>query len=310
MKKLTTEEFIVKAKLVHKDLYDYSNVIYIKSNFKIKIVCRKHGMFYQTPNSHLDGRGCNICSNNTKITTDEFITRAKEIHGNLYNYSFTKYNGRDIKIHIICFVHGTFWQKPSNHIFLKHGCPICSNNIKLTTADFIEKANIIHNNTYDYSRVVYGKNNMEKIVIICKKHGEFKQRPINHLTGTRCPKCNISKGENRIITFLDNNRIEYIYQKSFFGCNNPMALNPKGKLKYDFYVPSKNLLIEYDGKQHFEVGSNIRGKHIVTEQELENIKYKDKIKDVYANKNGIKLLRIKYTDFDKIEEILKFEIIG
>lgn len=87
--KLTKEEFIQKAKDVHGDTYDYSLVEYKGNRLNIKIICPNHGKFNQTPGNHLAGRGCRRCSSNKRIikTKNEFIQKAKKVHGNKYNYN-------------------------------------------------------------------------------------------------------------------------------------------------------------------------------------------------------------------------------
>ena len=123
-----------------------------------------------------------------KVTTKDFINRANKIHNNKYNYTKVDYNNSKTKIKIICKVHGIFEQRPDIHLSNK-GCPKCANNKKATTIkDFINKANKVHDNKYDYSLVDY-KNNKIKIIIICPTHGEFYQNPNDHLQGRGCPKC-------------------------------------------------------------------------------------------------------------------------
>jgi hypothetical protein len=118
-----------------------------------------------------------------KITTDEFISKAKKNHSDKYDYSLVEYINSHIKVKIICPNHGIFEQLPSDHF--RFGCSLCSqqNNSKISAnkkrtniQDFIEKCNIIHNNEYDYSLVNYINTNT-KIEIICKKHGSFYQTP-------------------------------------------------------------------------------------------------------------------------------------
>jgi hypothetical protein len=125
--------------------------------------------------------------------------------------------------------------------------------------------------------------------------------PYSHLALHGCPICNSSKGELQIYNYLINNGVNFIPQKSFEDCKNS---NTGRKFRFDFYVPSKNLLIEYDGYQHFESGACMRGKFFLTKKELEKTKYRDKIKTRYAKHNGFRLLRIKYIQFGKIDEIL------
>jgi len=115
-----------------------------------------------------------------------------------------------------------------------------------------------------------------------------------------CKKCKTkSKGELKILNWLKVKNIQYEIQKKFDDCKSPIT---NWKLIYDFYIPSKNILIEFDGAQHFKIG-NFNG-HKMTMPELEYIKYKDKIKTDYANSKNINLLRIHYSKLDQIDDIL------
>ena len=120
--------------------------------------------------------------------TDLFITKATKIHGDRYDYSKVDYVNAKTKVVILCRVHGEFTQTPSNHLS-NFNCQKCSNNFKLNTQSFIEKANQIHENRYDYSKVEY-INTDTPVVISCKKHGDFKQIPDFHINRKcGCPKC-------------------------------------------------------------------------------------------------------------------------
>ena len=149
---------------------------------------------------------------------------------------------------------------------------------------------------------------MQKEKFVLDVISEFYQTPDKHLRGNECPKCNISTGESAIIKFLTDNNISYEHQKTFNDCINPTDIKHVGRLKFDFYIPSANLLIEYDGEQHFRC-FNIKGKHKVTEKELKETQDRDDIKTKYAKRKNINLLRIKYTDFGKIHHILKSKLI-
>ena len=117
-----------------------------------------------------------------------FIDKAIAIHGNRYDYSNVVYINAKTKISIICKDHGEFCQTPTNHLS-GYNCQRCAKNIKMNTDTFIDRANKIHSNIYDYSKVNYVNSNT-KIVIICKQHGEFTQIPDFHLNrNTGCPKC-------------------------------------------------------------------------------------------------------------------------
>lgn len=125
-----------------------------------------------------------------KLTTEDFIKRAIEIHGDKYDYSQVNFINSNTKVSIICKIHGEFLQKASSHINQKAGCPKCGNNLKKTLVEFIEEANKIHNNRYDYSLVNY-INKKTNIKIICKIHGVFLQTPGSHIAQkSNCPKCN------------------------------------------------------------------------------------------------------------------------
>ena len=177
---MTTEQFIEKARKVHGNRYDYSKVKYIDSHTKVCIICYTHGEFWQTPNNHLAGNNCPNCQNNMKSSTEQFIAKAKQVHGDKYNYSKVEYINANTKVCIICPQHGEFWQTPHKHINGKHGCTYCSPSKPLTIKEFIERAKQIHGDKYDYSKVEY-INIDTKVCIVCPIHGEFWQTPYNHL---------------------------------------------------------------------------------------------------------------------------------
>jgi len=139
MKKLTTEEFIEKAIAVHGLKYDYSSVNYTTALNKIKIICKKHGIFTQAPFSHLSGSQCPECSKRRFINTDIFIKDSKRIHSNKYTYTNTIYVNNNTKLVITCPIHGDFEQKPSHHL-AGHGCSKC-NKIGYSKTQFIEFCN-------------------------------------------------------------------------------------------------------------------------------------------------------------------------
>jgi hypothetical protein len=282
-KKLTTEEFIKKAKEIHGDKYDYSKVEYVNNKTNVCIICPKHGEFWQIPHKHLLGHKCHkCCKTGIKSNKTEFIEKAKKVHGDKYDYSKVEYVNNSTKVCIICPKHGEFWQTPASHLN-GNGCFKCSyiyrgEKKKLTTEEFIEKAKKVHGNKYDYSKVDY-VNSHAKICIICPKHGEFWQTPNQHLNGYGCTKCKQSKLEKEIEMLLINNKIEYIEQcgKTVFPWLN--------NFKFDFYLPKYNIAIECQGKQHFEPVNAFGGK-----KEYEAICLRDKKKKQLCENNNIKLL--------------------
>lgn len=120
-----TLKFIEEAHVVHKNEYGYSKINYIKSNVRVCIICSKHGEFLQKPNNHLNGSGCPKCYGNEKYTMNDFIKKSINVHGNIYDYSKSKYIGNNIPICIICKKHGEFWQVPSSHWY-GFGCAKCA----------------------------------------------------------------------------------------------------------------------------------------------------------------------------------------
>ena len=193
-KKLTTEQFIEKAREVHGDKYDYSLTKYILRGSKLKIICPEHGEFEQVAGTHLNGHiGCKKCayaraSKGNKLTTEQFIERARKVHGDKYDYSLTKYIGIKYKIKIICPKHGEFEQNAYNHL-QGNRCNQCNlDNRAKTTEQFIEKAREVHGDKYDYSLTDY-VNRRFKVKIICPEHGEFEQLSRHHSDGKGCPYC-------------------------------------------------------------------------------------------------------------------------
>jgi very-short-patch-repair endonuclease len=296
--KSTNNEFIERAINIHNDKYEYSNVIYTTANTKVEIICKQHGPFMQVASSHLAGKGCSKCAGCYNPTTQEFIEKADEIHKGKFDYSNVIYTKSDAVINIICKKHGLFKSQATRHLTLKGGgCGKCgreiiSSSLSYNTSEFRKLANSIHGDKYDYSLVEY-VNSAKKVKIICKEHGPFKQTPNNHLNGAGCPKCRASKGEFRIEKHLKTTDLFFESEKRFDNCRNKM------RLPFDFYVPSHNLLVEYDGKQHFIPVKGWGGL-----KNLEAIQKRDAIKTRFAERHNIRLLRIKYTEYDRIEEIL------
>lgn len=362
MKRLTKEEFILKARQIHGWKYDYSKVVYLNNRTPVCIICPEHGEFWQTPNTHLDGTGCKKCSNEKKSKTmkknvNDFIKQARKIHGDKYDYSMVKYEGTHKPVCIICPEHGEFWQTPSLHL-RTNGCKKCTSSEngdkrKLKKNDFIKKAkeihgdkydytkieykdyytpvtiicpvhgefkqkpylhvfgqgckkcgderknkgrtksvetfikesNTIHNNKYDYSKVEY-VNNHTKVCIIChekdangNEHGEFWQTPNRHLNKNGCPKCKESKIEREISILFDNSGIKYEKWKKFKWL---------GKQSLDFYIPESNIAIECQGMQHFMASKN--EKSYYTKEKIQEIQKRDENKKKLCEENGVKLL--------------------
>jgi len=242
--RIGTGEFIRLSNLVHHNKYNYYKVDYKNAKSKVCIICSEHGEFWQSPCNHLKGYACPKCTGKQILDKEDFISKAKEIHGNKYNYSKVEYVNNKTKICIICPEHGEFWQVPSAHL-QGHGCQDCASAVlkeknSYTTESFVEIAQKIHGNKYDYSKVKY-KNSSTKVCIICPEHGEFWQRPDAHLQGEGCPKCGaiLSKSEDEIYIFCCNLVGEENVEK-----NTRSVIYPK---EIDIYIPSLKIGIEYNG---------------------------------------------------------------
>ena len=168
----------------------------------------------------------NIIMNSKKL--ENFVKKAREVHGDKYDYSKVEYTNNYTKVCIICPEHGEFWQAPNNHINQKQGCPKCSHrSYKLSNEEFTIKAKEIHGNKYDYSKVDY-VNNRTKVCIICPEHGEFWQTPYKHLNKQGCPRCygNIkSNTEEFIAKAREVHGNKYDYSKvEYSGCENKVCI--------------------------------------------------------------------------------------
>ncbi len=130
MFRLTTEGFIPRARRVHGNKYDYALVEFSDAYIPVKIICREHGEFEQTPNVHLSGHGCQTCgrlaaTKARRLTTEQFIAQAKRVHGDKYDYSLVSYETTELPVKIVCRAHGEFEQKPHYHL-AGSGCRKCA----------------------------------------------------------------------------------------------------------------------------------------------------------------------------------------
>ena len=310
-KKRTLKEFIKLAQDVHSNIYDYSDVKYKNCKIKINIICLEHGIFEQTPDSHLRGHGCPKCANKNNHEdivqlSKKFIEKSNEKHNYSYDYSKINYKNAKTKIKILCKVHGFFWQTPDSHV-RGNGCKKCFDDKKkylynFNTEFFIEKSKKIHGDLYNYDNVDYS-NNRTKVVIICKIHGQFKKRPEKHLRGSGCPKCKSSRGEQTIITCLDELNIQYFHKFKFNDCKF------KRLLEFDFYLPKYNIIIEYNGLQHYE---NVNWSGKLTNEQMNDMlkinKARDNVKLEYCKENDLLLLNISYLDLEYIKYIITHKI--
>jgi len=216
-RKLTTEEFIKKARAVHGDKYDYSLVEYVNSRKKVKIICKEHGVFEQVASNHLRHQGCPACSGKAKSSTEEFIEKAKSVHGDKYVYSLVEYLNVRTKVKIICRVHGVFEQEVSSHL-KGNGCKKCGDqnkkggyNLKYLT----EEQKVTPSLLYHVRLYKDGKYLCDKVGVTIRsikirfrsaqKYG-LKFRTINKLKGNLEQ---VLTKEQEILAYLDDKNKRY-----------------------------------------------------------------------------------------------------
>lgn len=247
---ITSQEYKERFSILYPDyelLSDYNG----DKNY-IEVRCKKDSNVWKTkPNWLKHGAGCQLCYNRRRgdilrKSNDEFIQQAKELHGNKYDYSKANYKGNKTKVVVICPKHGEFMVTPNKHLSRGDGCPKCADeqngiNKRLSLKTFIDRSKVIHDNKYDYSKVEYISVGIP-VIIICPKHGEFKQTPYVHMKGCGCPKCNQSKLERIVRKFLEKNNIDFEEQKRFGWLS---------KQSLDFYIPNQKMAIECQGVQHY-----------------------------------------------------------
>ena len=297
MIKLTIDQFIQKAREVHGDKYNYSLIEYENNTTKVKIICPIHGVFKIAPAKHMRGQGCKQCGyistkNKQRFTTDQFIQKAKEVHGDRYDYSLVEYKNKETKVKIICPVHGVFEQIPNNHI-RGEGCNQCGNILaseknKRDRSSIIEQARQVHGDKYDYTFIEFDKIN-DKVTIICSIHGTFEQKLSNHIHLKHgCPKCAsmISKQETEFQNWLSG----YIDIET-----NSRSIIPPYEL--DVVIPSKKIAIEYNGLYwHSESAGKNKSYHL--------LKYQ------LCKEAGFRLIQIWENEWTQKKDIVKSIILS
>lgn len=275
---------------------------YTKQTEKILVKCLECGNeFYVLPRNVLAGHGCRKCadkknSENYKMPEDEFKKRIYNLNPNLMIKG--KYIRNNIPIECKCMVcNNVFYPRPSNLLNRNATCPRCSRKALVKTQeDFIVDVKKVNPQIKILGKYV---NNTTRIECECLKCGEhWSPKATWLLQGKGCPKCNSSKGERRIESFLLDNGIKFIKQYTYEDCKDI------SKLPFDFFLPDYNLIIEYDGKQHFkEVDDWFNST-------LQEIQRHDEIKNQYCKNNNINILRIPYWDYKNIESILNENLLN
>lgn len=291
-KKKTHEEYVEELAIKNPDLEVLER--YINATTPISHRCKIDMYEWKAvPNNLLRGHGCPKCANVLKKTTNEYMKELSKINPNIMVLG--KYSGAHIPIKHYCKVHDITWMISPTNALSGNGCYECSKEkigLKLRKKhdEYVKDLSIVNPNIEIIDEYI---NAHVHILHRCKIDGcEWYAQPYNILNGTGCPQCNESHGERQIRQWLQNNKFNYIPQKTFDDCKN------KQYLPFDFYLPDYNVCIEYDGEQHFRPVDHFGG-----ECGFKKRKDNDAIKTKYCNDNNINLLRIPY--FKNVEEELK-----
>lgn len=277
---------------------------------------QKHGEFRQRPQDHvLKACGCPKCKGEKIIEThsytkEKFLELAHLKHDNKYDYSQMNYVNYTTPVDIICSRHGIYKQVPKDHLS-GTGCPRCgreqaNKSESLSKEQFIIKANRVHFNKYDYSKVDY-LNTTTKVFIICLEHGGFLQTPANHMQGSGCPKCRLV-GQTKLFNKLKE---KFPNLEIVFEANNKIIPWIENQ-RIDIYIPSINFAIELMGPQHYE-----EIPYFKNGSSLEMTQERDERKREKCRENNCTLVELQYyytkKDFEylvlevtkKLEELLK-----
>lgn len=205
--KKTTEQFIAEAKEVWGDRWDYSNTEYVRASDKVIITCLEHGDFSQLPSNHLKKAvGCKECYKKEQRTLkvwsrDEFLTKAIQVWGDSLDFSKAVYVNSSTPVTVTCPKHGDFSQTPKQIWAGSTGCKECfrenqSTTLRMTQEEFMDAASSVWGDRWDLSKVVYS-GSQEKVVVVCKEHGDFQQIAASFLQGrVGCVECVSIKRSN------------------------------------------------------------------------------------------------------------------
>lgn len=293
MAKRTNEEFLEEVTKMYGDEYTFLEP-YKTSKIKIRVRHNKcHHIYTVSPYHFLTGEKCPLCSRKKggqKISMglSGFKERLNFIYPKEYRVLGDYKNNRTkIKVkHIVC---GTVFDVLPSNILAGHGCNVCAQKVrdnkrKLSNAEFVSRVKSLVGDEYVFLDPY--RNNAHELLRV--KHNKcgciYKVRPYNFIyNNRRCPVCKSSIGESYVKNYLDKNHIDYVPQKMFAGCIDERPLS------YDFYLPTKNVLIEYQGIQHYKAVKFFNADYFQTQKKHDGIKRR------YAMDNGIHLMEIPYT---------------
>ncbi|MGN1218406.1 MAG: hypothetical protein ACI4TD_10600, partial [Phocaeicola sp.] len=276
--------------------YDYTNTVYTGAKNIVEIRCKKHGVFTNVANNHKNGgKGCPLCgrertnealsarkgtpNTNRRSTTEDFVKKAKAVHGDKYDYSRVEYTSVDDKVEIICKKCGyVMHQTPRKHLS-GVGCKMCAvrrsvESRSVSFGEMVRKAKTVHGDKYSYLGSSYSCMS-SKMDIICNKCGRiFPQKPDQHINKKQgCPFCKniMSQGEKDVLSFVKDHY------------NGPTKENVRivpdflvegkvvHKAELDIYLPNLHLAIEYNGVYYHDISMKGKGYHVGKRKACEEV---------------------------------------
>jgi hypothetical protein len=204
-RKKSQEEILTLAVQKHNNYYTYEHAVYVDSKTKFQVTCPNHGPFWITPNNHLSGKGCSKCgdvrtASSKQKTTSVFTNQVEERFPGKYDFSCTLYKSARAKVDVRCTEHDIVFQITPDNLLRGKGCPLCGIASRVNTRKaqfdemvpenerrFAEDILKVHGGRYEY---LGGYRTKESLVsLLCKDHGEFKQKALDHIGGCGCPSC-------------------------------------------------------------------------------------------------------------------------
>lgn len=248
-RKMSYDYFVTEARKKHGDRYKYPEQALTSGNQDVEYLCAKHGKQRQNVTAHLKGHGCRQCGvesrtnvPNTKnsLGFSGFVARAREVHGDRYQYPEQAYRNRRQPVTVLCQKHGEFSQNAGDHL-MGNGCQQCYAEARLLRFDeFVENARRAHGDRYQYPEQRF-EGSKSYVRILCQKHGEFEQLANTHTNGCGCPTCgevySVSRGETEIVEWLRS-------------LGETVELRRRDIIapqEIDIWLPEHRLGIEHDG---------------------------------------------------------------
>lgn len=291
-KQITRKDFVEKVIKLYGNKFNLDETVYTSPKERVTVYNRDKKCYEEyRAETLMYKHNVKTDKKHIKYTLESVIEASNKKHNYKFDYSkfiFTTLKNKSI---IICPIHGEFEMNMDRHITKGQGCRKCgyiknSINQRKDNNHFKANGNRVHNGFYTYDKVEY-VDNKTNVIVTCPIHGDFETRPDNHIGNkSGCPICKLPKGELKLRDILIKLNIEFQQQYVI-----------KGSIyKYDFYLPKLNILLEYDGEQHFRPVEAFGG-----EKEFKITKARDIIKNHLAKKNGYRLIRLSYLELNNLE---------